>query len=431
MRFLTVLIALMLAALEPAGIARAVAQTDEAALSERRDQSRAEYEQLRAQAALSKERLVELTAEVASIRKDNASLTAALIQTAKTEKKLAADIGEIEVRIGNLSDESDDIRLSLAERRGVLAEVLGALQRMGLDPPPAVLVTPDDALASVRSAILLGAVVPDLRDETRALVSDLDRLRHLTASLDAERGRLAGTVREQVAEKSRLTLLLAERRKLQEESEAQLKAEAERAEVLARQAESVQDLIASLEADLEEARKAKEERLRREAEAADRPAPEANRLSAAVPFGSLKGELSLPAEGGFVSRYGGEDGFGGTYHGDTVATQSGAIVTAPSDGTVLYAGPFRSYGQLLILNAGDGYHVVLAGLGRLDVSLGQPVLAGEPVGAMGEARLASASASPAGMSGPELYVEFRKDGKPVDPSPWWAERKPGRTGHGS
>jgi septal ring factor EnvC (AmiA/AmiB activator) len=114
--------------------------------------------------------------------------------------------------------------------------------------------------------------------------------------------------------------------------------------------------------------------------------------------------------------------------GDMVATQSGAIVTAPSDGSVLYAGPFRSYGQLLILDAGDGYHVVLAGMGRINVTIGQSVLAGEPVGAMGNAKVASASAA-AGSGGPELYVEFRKDGKPVDPAPWWAVRVSGRTGN--
>lgn len=431
MRLPIALLALVLAASPQIGMARDSAPPDEASLAKRRDESRAEYQRLVRETALSKEKLIELTAEVAAIRKDNASLTAALIQTAKTEKKLAADISAIEERIAALMAESSDIRRSLAERRGVLAEVLGALQRMGLNPPPAILVTPDDALASVRSAILLGAVVPDLREETELLVADLTRLGQVSASLDAERERLAGTIREQVAEKSRLTLLLAERRKLKDASEARLKQEAERAAALARQAESVQELIATLEAEIEAARKAEQERLRREAEAAQRPAPEENRLVASRPFGALKGQLPLPVDGRFVSRFGADDGVGGNTQGDTVATQSGAIVTAPADGSVLYAGPFRSYGQLLILNAGDGYHIVLAGLGRLDVALGQSVLAGEPIGAMSEARLASAAASPPGMSGPELYVEFRKDGKPVDPSPWWAEGKPGRTGHGS
>ncbi len=112
-----------------------------------------------------------------------------------------------------------------------------------------------------------------------------------------------------------------------------------------------------------------------------------------------------------------------------VKTQSGAIVTAPAGGVVLYAGPFRSYGQLLILNAGNGYHVVLAGLDKISVTLGQSVVSGEPIGAMGEARLASVAAFGDAGGEPELYIEFRKDGKPIDPAPWWAQTNSGRTGN--
>jgi murein hydrolase activator len=86
---------------------------------------------------------------------------------------------------------------------------------------------------------------------------------------------------------------------------------------------------------------------------------------------------------------------------------------------VVYAGPFRNYGQLLILNAGGGYHVLLAGMERISVDLGQFVLTGEPVAVMGDdARSAVDKAG--GASQPVLYVEFRKDGVPVDPGPWWA-----------
>ncbi|WP_292127843.1 peptidoglycan DD-metalloendopeptidase family protein, partial [Mesorhizobium sp.] len=157
------------------------------------------------------------------------------------------------------------------------------------------------------------------------------------------------------------------------------------------------------------------------------PVPEGNRLTASAPFAALQGQIALPVIGKIKRRFGTDDGNGAMMQGDMVATQSGAIVTAPADGNVLYAGPFRSYGQLLILNAGDGYHVVLAGMSRISVATGQSVLAGEPIGAMGEARVASTSASQNGNATPELYVEFRKDGKPVDPNPWWADRFSGRT----
>jgi septal ring factor EnvC (AmiA/AmiB activator) len=397
-------------------------------------QSVAEYERVSRQISLSEERKASLAAEIAEVKKDSASITAALIQSAKTERKLSQDIEDITDRVEALKTQEDGIRQSLAGRREVLAEVLGALQRMGLNPPPAILVTPEDALASVRSAVLLGAVVPGLRGETEALVADLTELSRIAASIEDERSRLTEAFGEQLAEKKRLELLVAEKQRLQAEHETALGAEQKRSEELAGKAKSLKELIAALEkqaTEAEKARLAEIEKQKRKEELAALPVPEANQLTAAAPFQSLKGQLALPVTGKFSRRFGDKDGNGGVMQGDTVATQSGSIVTAPSDGSVLYAGPFRSYGQLLILNAGDGYHVVLAGMNRISVVSGQSVLAGEPIGAMGEARVASASAETLGNAVPELYVEFRKDGKPVDPSPWWADRHSGRTGNGT
>ena len=92
---------------------------------------------------------------------------------------------------------------------------------------------------------------------------------------------------------------------------------------------------------------------------------------------------------------------------------------APADGWVVYAGPFRSYGQVLILNAGDGYHIVLAGMERIDAALGQFVLSGEPVAVMGATRLASIGDIDHTSAQPILYVEFRKDGNSINSTPWW------------
>ncbi|MCV3238961.1 murein hydrolase activator EnvC family protein [Mesorhizobium sp. ZC-5] len=416
--------------------AAAAQEADSAAIEARQAESRAEYDRISGEMALSTERLDKLATEIAAVKKDHATITAALIQAAKTEKKLGQDIEDINDRLQGLKDQQAGIRESLKARRDVLAEVLGALQRMGLNPPPALLVKPEDALSSVRSAILLGAVVPELRSETEILLADLNELNRVTASIEAERQRLAATVGEQIAEKERLALLLTEKSRLQDESEAALASEQQKSEELASKAGSMKDLIASLEKEIigarsaeEKARRAEIERQRREAALSAMPVPESNRLVETAPFSRMRGKLALPVAGRVARRFGRDDSNGGVMLGDMVATQSGAIVTAPADGSVLYAGPFRSYGQLLILNAGDGYHVVLAGMGRISVTTGQSVLAGEPVGAMGEARVASASANGIGGAGPELYVEFRKDGKPVDPAPWWAARFSGRTGN--
>jgi septal ring factor EnvC (AmiA/AmiB activator) len=405
------------------------------------DQSRAEYEKVSAEITLSSERLAKLAADIAAVKKDHASITAALIQSAMTEQKLGQDIEDIGARLEGLKGEEQKIRVSLAARRDVLAEVLGALQRMGLNPPPAILVKPEDALSSVRSAILLGAVVPELRQQTDKLLADLKEQTRVTASIEAERTRLTAAVGEQTAEKKRLSMLLEAKQKLEADTWTAMVAEKQRSQALAAKAGSLKELIASLEAD--KSRKAADAAKAGEQKAADAdktdadttastelaslPVPEGNRLTAAAPFSALQGQVALPVTGKIKRRFGTDDGNGAVMLGDMVATQSGAIVTAPADGNVLYAGPFRSYGQLLILNAGDGYHVVLAGMSRISVASGQSVLAGEPVGAMGEARVASTSASKNGNATPELYVEFRKDGKPVDPTPWWADRFSGRT----
>ncbi len=138
----------------------------------------------------------------------------------------------------------------------------------------------------------------------------------------------------------------------------------------------------------------------------------------------MRGHLHLPVNGVRIREFGGSDGAGGTQKGLSIAAHRGAEITAPCDGWVVYAGPFRSYGQLLILNAGGGYHVLLAGMERISVDLGQFVLTGEPVAAMGDGSQATASVmtgpNTTGPKQPVLYVEFRKDGTPIDPSPWWA-----------
>ncbi|MER8405137.1 murein hydrolase activator EnvC [Mesorhizobium sp. M0185] len=420
------------------GVARAENTLD---LAPDPDQSRAEYEKVSKEITLSSERLAKLAADIAAVKKDHASITAALIQSAMTEQKLGQDIEDIGGKLEGLKAQGQKIRASLAARRDVLAEVLGALQRMGLNPPPAILVKPEDALSSVRSAILLGAVVPELRQQTDMLLADLKEQSRVTASIEAERARLTAAVGEQAAEKKRLGMLLEAKQKLAADTQTALTAEKQRSATLAAKAGSLKELIASLEAD--RARKAADAAKAAEQKTADAdkgpvsaaaptelaslPVPESNRLTAAAPFSALQGQIALPVTGRIKRRFGADDGNGAVMLGDMVATQSGAIVTAPADGNVLYAGPFRSYGQLLILNAGDGYHVVLAGMSRISVASGQSVLAGEPVGAMGEARVASTSASKNGNATPELYVEFRKDGKPVDPAPWWADRFSGRT----
>lgn len=143
----------------------------------------------------------------------------------------------------------------------------------------------------------------------------------------------------------------------------------------------------------------------------------AGRMKPAIPFHLAKGQLPMPALGKKVIAFGDKTQFGRRSTGLYVATRHGATVTSPVDGWVVYAGEFRSYGQVLIVNAGGGYHILLAGLARTHVDVGRFLLAGEPVGAM-----STNVASKTQDNAPVLYIEFRnKEGQSFDPAPWWAD----------
>lgn len=425
-----------LAGLPHAGAIRAEAQ--DAPLPSKAEQNArtaSELEETLRATGLSEQRVKELDLEIAALKKDEATLTAALIQSGKTSRKLSEDIDKIEGRLSGQREEEDAIRASLRSRRAVLAEVLGALQRMGLNPPPALLVKPEDALSSVRSAILLGAVVPQMRGETERLVADLDALKRVTASIVNERTLLLAALKAQGEERHRLDALAEEKRRLRTVSEENRVAETAKIAGLAAKARTLKDLIAALEKDLaaeqsalERQRREEEKRLALERQKAEAPGSQTAMLSPGVSLDAMKKTLALPASGRIIRQFGADDGFGGKTAGITVAASPQAVVAAPVDATVLYAGPFRSYHQLLILDAGDGYHVVMGGMDKTMVTTGQFVLSGEPVGVM--ATKAPGSLSQTDLTAyPELYIEFRKDGKPVDSGPWWSADATGRTGN--
>jgi septal ring factor EnvC (AmiA/AmiB activator) len=312
------------------------------------------------------------------------------------------------------------LRSSLAERRGLMTEILAALQRIGSHPPPALVVEPRDALQAVRSAIMLGALLPDMRRQADRLADDLAELARTRLNIAAAREQLGGELTGLGEEQQRLALLIEQRQKQQADTEQALEAERQRASALGRQADNLVDLMTRLEQDTgPRAGRAGQDKPadRRELAALNDP----GRLAPAMAFAAAKGKLPLPVNGVRIKEFGAPDGVGGTQKGLSVGTRSGAQVTAPCDGWVVYAGPFRNYGQLLILNAGTGYHVLLAGMDRISVDLGQFVVTGEPVAVMGGGA-GGAAALADGAGQPVLYVEFRKDGTPVDPSPWWATK---------
>jgi septal ring factor EnvC (AmiA/AmiB activator) len=367
-----------------------------------------------------------LRREIESIGNDRRKLNQQLIDAAARVREIEQQVVAAEGRLSPLDEKERKLRHSLDARRDVVARVLAALQRIGRRPPPALLVTPDDALQSVRSAMLLGAVLPDMRHDVEALLTDLKTLARLRREIADERTALEKSLAGLAEDRARLTLLTDQRQKQQTEIERTLAAERQRAVELARKADDLRELIAGLEQGLDRATRAArvaayspDDKNVLEGRPGFAALKDPGRLAPAIAFVRAKRMLPLPVNGIRIREYGAPDGLGGSEKGLSIATRPAAQITAPCDGWVVYAGPFRNYGQLLILNAGDGYHVLLAGMERISVELGQFVVTGEPIAVMG-GRVQTPAALAIGSGQPVLYVEFRKDGTPIDPGPWWA-----------
>ncbi|RAI45024.1 murein hydrolase activator EnvC family protein [Rhodoplanes roseus] len=381
-----------------------------------------ELETIRAEQKRASETEKTLRAEIDRLGEDRRKLNQTMIDTAARVRGAEQAIAAIEARLDLLESTEHGINGSLESRRAVISQVLAALQRLGRRPPPALLVSPEDALKSVRTAILLGAVLPELKAEAEALATDLADLVRVRRESSAEKTKRANDLAVLSEERTRLGMLIEERQRRLGEVEKELDTARRRAMQLALQADNLKDLIARLEQNLDSAARTARQNAERQAAEPRRDLAalrDPGRLAPAIAFASAKGTLPLPVNGMRLREFGASDTHGGTEKGLSITARTGAQVTAPCDGWVVYAAPYRSYGQLLILNAGGGYHVLLAGMERITVDLGQFVLTGEPVGTMGSSGPAMASATP-GSSQPVLYVEFRKDGLPVDPSPWWA-----------
>jgi septal ring factor EnvC (AmiA/AmiB activator) len=377
-----------------------------------------------------------LELEMEAIRTDRAHLNASLIETTGKIRDSETRIDAAQKRLDGLRGSEQAIRVSLDNRRAIIGEVLASLQRMGRRSPPALLVRPEDVLSAIRTSMLLGAVLPEMRAETEALTADLGELVKLRTAISSERDTLSREIAGMREERQRLSMLVETRQQALSAAEHDADAQREKTHDLSRKAANVRDLIASVESDVANQRMAddaaKAETTRKQTGAAKTesrtrvaglpgsPFNDVARLAPAVTFADAKGLLPLPVNGSLIKGFGSPDGFGSTEKGLSFSTRAQAVVTAPCDGWIAYSGAYRTYGQLLIINAGSGYYVVLAGMERINVDVGQFVLTGEPVATMGDGTAKTAAAIAIGAAQPVLYVEFRKDGTPIDPGPWWA-----------
>lgn len=381
---------------------------------------------------------------------DVAETRAKLIDTAAKVQAREAEVSASERRLDDLNTAEADLLAQLKKRRAHIATLLGALARLDRNPPPALAVKPDDALGAIRSAILMGEAVPELKAQAEDLKVRLQKLMELRQSILAERTTLSQAQASLERERADLEKLLARKIAQQKKLTVAASREEQRATKLSQEATNLTDLISRLESQAQN--RLPQSRPEPPSMAPKPvPAPVATadntpstgkgaelamltppRTSPALPssrhFSEAKGLIRLPATGMLLSGFGQPNGAGGKTEGMTIGTLPGAQVVAPFDGKIAFAGPFRRYGQLLILSVGEGYYVLLAGMAEIDGTVGQTVLAGEPVGRMGKAengydQPSSDEFNDSGRKSatdgrPSLYIEFRKNSDPIDPRPW-------------
>ena len=378
-----------------------------------------------------------LETDVGTLAAERERLNGRLVETADLIKKSEAQLTSIESRMGELEAQEKILRGSLNQRHGQIAKLLSALQRMGRNPPPILITQREDALKMVRSAMLLAASFPELGDQARALAARLNELVRVMGEIRTQGESLKAEMTRLTDARTRLSGLLEEKKASLDQRQSELTRMRQAAADISASVTDLNELIARLDKAVKDntGLGAYDAEARKRGAAPDdekvmppKPtdvvelAPGATlgspgRIKPEIPFAQASGRLPLPAQGRKVLAFGEKTQYGGQSKGLVLETRQGGQITSPCDGWIVYAGEFRSYGQLLIINAGGGYHVLLAGLSQIDVQPGQFVLAAEPVGTMSGW---SQQAQPAAVnSAPVLYVEFRKDGRPIDPDPWW------------
>jgi septal ring factor EnvC (AmiA/AmiB activator) len=427
---LTRLAVLLLAAGLAAGPLLAAESKQQAPDSQLKEIERA-LEQGRKEQERLKQRSETLIGELARLQTD-------MVLAARAAQEQEDMLTQLETRLGELRAQDAAKSSVLEKRRDQMGGVLMALERLAWRPSEALLSQPTSPADTVRTALLLRAAVPQIEDEARALRREIDQLGAIRADIARQRQRMAQAHNLLAGERRRMEGQVRRKAELASRTETERAETARRLDRLALEAEDLKDLIARIEEERRQrlaeaaAKAAAEAKARAAAKAAAKaqgkpppPEPPRERESAsasasphhyegpAKPFSQARGTLPMPARGQVIEQFGESTQLGPASKGLRIETRAGGQVIAPYDGQVVFAGPFRGYGPLLIIEHGEGYHTLLAGMGRIDGVVGQTVLAGEPVGIMGEAANGK----------PTLYVELRRNGQPVNPLPWLAAQK--------
>jgi murein hydrolase activator len=368
--------------------------------------------------ATSTTRQAELAAQAKAAVEEQEQLSNRLVALAETVSTQERELAVIEKRQAKLKTEMATINLDLAAKQDVIAEILAGLQRLAQNPPPALVVAPNDVLGALRGAMLFGTIVPELRNAAQTLHDQLTDLKSLREKFEAEATQHDEALLALNTSRAEISKLIDEKKAAAATSQQELQSERKHADELAAKAITLKQLLAAIAED-----KAIAEAKRSAAEKAQAEAERLAQEKAAIPqmaFSKSQGQIEFPAQGQIIKHFGDETGTGTRLDGIVIATAKQAQVTSPVTGKIEFSGKFRSYGQMVIINPGEGYLVLLAGLEQTLATHGQSVKAGEPVGTMGDKPGAMATSNGlTNLTTPVLYVEFRKNGDPVDPNPWW------------
>jgi septal ring factor EnvC (AmiA/AmiB activator) len=356
--------------------------------------SAAQVKALEKQAAESRARAAALAEKTAKMEKELEARRKSLTATAAQVRAGEAALSKLETEQNGLADSVEQQTAILTADKARLAELTAGLVRLARIPPGGLLTAFDAPVDAARAEMLLQAALDATNDAARRTEQEIARLNETDQKLAAKRletERQSGLLKSRQAD---LSALIDKREAVYQQTESDRQAEEERARQIAEQAKDLRDLVARIEA-----------QQKAEAEAARRKAKQGKKAAPAVLAGHYTAAAGLPVNGQVKIAFGQNDGLGTTSHGITVIARPGATVTAPASGVVRFAGPFRSYREILILEHPGGYLSLIAGMSRVNAAVGAQVTAGEPIGAMDDRAGAS----------PELYYELRRNGEFIDP----------------
>lgn len=288
-------------------------------------------------------------------------------------------------------------KLQLTNRQ--MVQLMSGLQTLALRPKELVLMRPTTPLETFRSWDIIGYALPVVKGTNRQTRSDIAELSQVRADLQEQIVRIKST-RLQLSEQSnQMDRLLQQKSILQAQYQVSQEQSQKRVKVLGEQARDLKELLERIEREQQE-----KERAKAQVRMAQGLSPHSDI------FAGAKGRLPYPIHGVVTERFGTELVGGGHAKGIRLVGRSKAQVISPFDGTVLFSGPFKSYGDLVIIDHGDNYLSLLAGMDQIFTTTGQEVLAGEPIGYVKSDK-------------PELYIEIRKDGQALDPLPWFVANR--------